>query len=79
MAQLRIDANETFTIDATVRESDEYSKAVYVRFDRHYIPEDIRGCNEFFLSPVQLEQLGRFLVRQADEIRTAQEHRPVIA
>lgn len=75
MAQLRINANNTFTIDATVHESDEYTEAVYIRFDRHYIPEGISGCNEFFLTPVQLEQLGRFLVRQADEIRTAQQYR----
>jgi hypothetical protein len=79
MAQLRINSNEAFTIDATVRESDEYTQAVYVRFDRHYIPEGVHGCNEFFLTPTQLEQLGRFLVRQADEIRTAQQYRSVAA
>jgi len=75
MAQLRINANETFTIDVTVRESDEYTEQVYVRLDRHYVPEEIRGCHELFLTPTQLDQLGRFLIRQADEIRTAQEVR----
>lgn len=75
MAQLRINANDTFTIDVTVRESDEYTESVYVRIDRHMVPEEIRGCNEMFLTPSQIDQLGRFLIRQADEIQTAQVHR----
>ena len=79
MAQLRINSNDAFTIDATVRESDEYTESVYVRFDRHYVTEHIRGEHEFFLTPVQLEQLGRFLLRQADEIRTTQEYRKTTA
>jgi hypothetical protein len=79
MAQLRINANPTFTIDVTVRESDEYSESVYVKFDRHVLPEEIRGCSEMFLTPTQVEQLGRFLIRQADEIRTAQDIRNSVA
>lgn len=75
MATLRIDSNESFETKVIVRESDEYSEQVYLRLERHYIPEEIRGVNEMFLSPTQLEFLGRFLVRQADEIRTAQAQR----
>lgn len=72
MAQLRINANSTFTIDVTVRESDEYTESVYVRIDRHMVPEEIRGCNEMFLTPNQVELLGRFFMRQAEEIRMNQ-------
>ena len=72
MAQLRIDTNDTIETIVTVRESDEYSSMAYVRFDRHIFPEDIRGTHEIFMTPIDLELLGRFLVRQADEIRTAQ-------
>ena len=75
MSQLRIDANEMFTIDITVRESDEYTERAFVRFERNYIPESRQGCDEMFLTLDQLEGLGRFLCRQADEIRWAQNNR----
>ena len=75
MSLLQINANPTFTIDVTVRESDEYSKAVYVKFERNVIPEDVHGCHEMFLTPGQLEHLGRFFMRKADEIRTEQANR----
>jgi hypothetical protein len=78
MATLRIDSNETFQTEVTVRESDKYTQMVYVKFDRNYLLEEIRGCDEMFLTPAQLDQLGRFLVRQADAIRIAQRHREVI-
>ena len=77
MAVYRIEQAGSLVTDVTVRESDEYSSQVYLRFDRHVVPENIRGTNEMFMTPVQLEQLGRFLVRQADEIRTSQAHREV--
>jgi hypothetical protein len=72
MAVLRINSNETFTVDITVRESDKYSESVYVRFDRNMVPEEVRGVSEMFLTPDELDKFGRFLVRQADEIKTAQ-------
>lgn len=75
MAVLRINANPTFTIDVTVRESDKYSEAVYVRFDRSILPEDITGVSEMFLTPNQLDNFGRFLIRQAEEINQAQVYR----
>jgi hypothetical protein len=73
MAKLSIDVNSTFQVDVTVRESDKYSGLVYVKMERFYRPESIHGCNELFLTPSQLENLGNFLVRQAREIRTEQE------
>ena len=68
----RIDSNDTFSTEVTVRESDKYSRDVYIKIERHYVPEEIRGTNEVFMTVTQLEQLGRFLVKQADAIRTEQ-------
>ncbi len=75
MTSFRIDSNDTFSTEVTVRESDKYTETVYVKFERHYIPEEIRGVNEMFFTPNQLELLGRFLCRQADEIRRLQNGR----
>jgi len=75
MATFRIDSNESFTTEVTIRESDMHTKDAYVKFTRYYIPEEIRGCNEMFLTPTQLDLLGRFLIRQADEIRLEQANR----
>lgn len=75
MSILRIDGNDTFSTEVTVRESDKYTQAVYVKFERHYVPEEVRGVNEMFLTPNQLENLGHFMIRQAREIRLEQESR----
>ncbi len=70
MTSFRIDSNETFSTEVTVRESDKYTRAAYVKFERHYIPEEIRGVNEMFMTPQELEQLGFFLIAQADKMRS---------
>jgi hypothetical protein len=75
MASLKIDVDSTFDVDVTVRESDKYSKLVFVKFEKNFAPENMHSCSEMFLTPMQLELLGRFLIRQADEIHTAQEIR----
>ncbi len=75
MATLRINSNDTFSIDITVRESDKYTESVYVRVDRYYAPEDVSGCNEFFLKSSELDRLGRFLILQAEEINQTQVNR----
>ena len=72
MAVHRIEQVGSHVTDFSVCESDEYSKQVYMKIDRHVVPENIRGTHEIFMSPDQLEKLGRFLLKQADEIRTAQ-------
>lgn len=69
MAKLRINGNGSLVTEVTVKESDTYSDFAYIRFDRSIVPENIRGCNEMFITPDQLELLGRFFVRQAEEIR----------
>lgn len=73
MAKLSIDVNSTFQVDVTVRESDKYSGLIYVKMERFYRPESIHGCDELFLTPSQLENLGNFLIRQAREIKAEQE------
>lgn len=72
MTTLQIKPNNDFEINITVKESDEYSKKILVRFDSHLMPEDLRGCNEMFLTVDELEKIGRFLLRQSDEIRAIQ-------
>jgi len=75
MTTFRIDSNDTFSTEVSVRESDKYTKAAYIKFERHYIPEEVRGVNEMFMTPNELEDLGRFLIKQAHAIREMQEIR----
>lgn len=75
MATLNIDVNPGFSLEVDAREADEYSKLVFIRFQRHYHSEAILGADELFLTPDQTEQLARFLMRQADEVRMAQRAR----
>jgi len=77
MSQLQININPVVTLDVTVRESDKYTNSAYVKFEHHMSSVEIQGCNEMFLTPEQLDQLGRFLMHQADEIRSAQFNRYV--
>lgn len=72
MAVYRIEQAGSLVTDISVRESDTYSGMVYINIERHIVPENVRGTNEVYMTTVQLEQLGRFLMKQADEIRTAQ-------
>jgi len=75
MSQLQINVNPTIVLDVTVRESDVYTKSVYVKFEHQMESKDIEGCNEMFMTPSQLELIGNFFIRQANEIRSAQLHR----
>ena len=75
MAKHVINANSSFTIEVNVRESDKYTESVYVKFERNYVPENVQGVSEMFFTPDQLEDLGMFLVNQANSIRTEQANR----
>ena len=75
MSKLIIDSNSMFNIEVTARESDKYTESVYVKFERNYVPEKIRGVDELFLTTHQLENLGRFFIQQATEIRAEQKFR----
>jgi len=72
MSTLRVDSNPTFVTEVTVRESDKYSQSVYVKFDRHYVPEEIRGVDEMFMSVDELEDLAKFFLNEAKMIRSEQ-------
>ena len=64
-----------FSTSVTIRESDKYSQAAYVKFTRGYTPEDFSGCNEMFLSIDQLETLGALFTSEAARIRSEQDAR----
>lgn len=72
MSTIRISSNETFFTDVSVRESDKYTESVLVRFDRNHIPSQPAEYNEMFLTPLELEALGKFFISCAEEIKTAQ-------
>ena len=72
MATLKLDIDSTFDVDVTVRESDKYSQLAFVKFEKNFHPEGIHACNELFLTPTQLDLLGRFFIRQADEMQSIQ-------
>jgi len=84
MATLAIKINEDYVVDVTIRESDIYTEKVYIEIvgftnahaEREYhVPENKNDVNELLLTPSQLDLLGRFLIREAETIRLAQEAR----
>lgn len=75
MSVLRINSNDSFAIEMLVRESDKYTEDVYFKLSRHYIPEQIDACDEMFFSVEQLEQIGNFILAQANEIKQIQKRR----
>jgi hypothetical protein len=75
MATLRLDTNNSFSINTTVRESDPYSESVFIKFEMEPTLGSIRRMDEMFLTPDELDRLGRFFIRQASEISMAQAER----
>lgn len=75
MAKLRINGSGSLVTEVTVKESDTYSDFAYIKFDKSIVPENIRGCSEMFITPEQLELLGKFFIRQAEEIRQEKKSR----
>lgn len=76
-ATMIIKANNTFTVDITVSDGNQYDDSVQLKFARNFGAGKVHGTDELFLTPIQMELLGKFLIRQADEIRTAQSFREV--
>ena len=68
-------ANDTFSIDVTVSDSNEYDNAVQVKFAHNFGFGNVQRADEIFLTPIQLDLLGRFLIRKADELRLEQSPR----
>jgi hypothetical protein len=75
VAKLYLDRNPNFIKEVIVRESDEYTNDVFLRFCSYQSSDSPQPCNEMFITPYELEILGRFFLKQAVEIRTAQEIR----
>ena len=77
MATLRLDGIGNLKTDVFVSESDEYSGLTFLKFTRQIGDYDVHRCDEVFMTTSQLDLLGRFLIRQAAEIRQSQEYREV--
>lgn len=74
MTTLHLKTSENYFIEVHANESDKFTETACVKF--------VRSCDnytynigEIYLSASQLGQMGRFLLRQADEISTAQKVR----
>lgn len=72
MAKLSLDTNPLFSTNITVEGIDADVDSVYVRFQHAYLSGKEKRCDEMFLTPIQLELVGRFLVRQAIELQQKQ-------
>lgn len=72
MPKLIISSNPGFTTEVTVQESDQYSGLAYVRLEKNFRPEHVHATSELFLTSGELSLLGKFLIKQAEELRVAQ-------
>lgn len=72
MAELRVTSSTDHTLDVRVTEADKYSGCMKVNIIKDIGLKDIY-TTELFLTPVQMDLLGRFLIRQATEEATRQE------
>ena len=71
MSELIINQTEDQVYTVTARFSDKYSKKSFLKFTRYDTKlKEATYCNEMFLSPVELEELGQYLIAQAADIRT---------
>lgn len=82
MTTLKIDTNSTFDLDITLRESDKYSGLAFLQFEKNYGEGQSHGSSQMFLTPEQLDTIGRFLIDQASKIQAEQEirarHQPIL-
>lgn len=72
MGTMIIRSNPEYTVDVSVGEYDGYSESVQVKVVNNLGFGEVTPTHEMFLTPKQMDLLGRFLIRQADEIQTAQ-------
>jgi hypothetical protein len=75
MSELRIKINETVDLVVTARESDAYTGAAFLRLEKQYANGEMHDSHEAFISPMMLEQIGRFLIKEAESIRVSQQTR----
>lgn len=63
-------------ITISINDMDNVAHAVHVRFDR--VSEgDTRRAEELFLTPIQLEELGRFFITEAKRMKEERNTREV--
>lgn len=74
-ATMMINTNNSFTVDVTIADGNKYDNAVQVRFAHNFGAGKVHRTDEIFLTPIQLDLLGRFLIRQANELQMAQSQR----
>ena len=67
-----IELNKDCCLITTVNESDKYSKKVHIKFEKSHKGTEINSCNEIFLSVENVDELGKFLLRQSDKLRAEQ-------
>ena len=75
MSELRIKLNETAELVVTARESDSYTGTALFKLEKQYADGSKHDAHEAFTSPVMLEQIGRFLIKEAESIRLVQQSR----
>jgi hypothetical protein len=72
MSKLVIESNNMFRTEVIARQSDEHSGLAYLHLERIYTDKMSGESYDIFMTPTQLETLGRFFIRQADEISAEQ-------
>lgn len=75
MNTFRITSNESFFTDVEVRLSDEYSGDAYITITRNDLGIGSVEVDKMFISPNQLDLLGRFLSRQAEDLIAAKKNK----
>ena len=74
MSTLILETNPMFTTDVVVNSTGEHTQQACVKLMHRYRESGtIAKTGELFLTPTQLELVGRFFLRQAEELR--QQHK----
>jgi hypothetical protein len=70
MSTLILETNPMFTTDVQVETTGAHTEQACVKIMHHYRDSgSSHRTSELFLTPTQLELMGRFLIRQAEELR----------
>lgn len=75
MSEFNIDITKTESISFAARESDTYSNLIVLDIKRELDSVMIGGTSEMYLTPTQMDLLGRFLIRTAESVREEQKNR----
>jgi hypothetical protein len=75
MTTFTLKTNNSFSINTTVRESDEYTESVYIKFEMDPVIGHSARVDEMFMTTNELRNLGHFLVEQAKMIEADQKAR----